>query len=40
VITLYVRWGDWVGSLVVLATLGFAVVLILNWWQARKTHVP
>ena len=46
VTTLYVRWGDWVGSLVVLATLGFSVVLILNWWQARSTaprptpHVP
>ncbi|HMJ59726.1 MAG TPA: apolipoprotein N-acyltransferase [Gemmatimonadales bacterium] len=40
VITLYVRWGDWVGSLVVLATLGFVVVLVMNWWQTRSTHAP
>ena len=36
VITLYVRWGDWVGLLVVLATLGFLGVVIANWWQTRS----
>ncbi len=40
VTTLYVRWGDWVGMLVVLAMLGFSVVLVLNWWQARSTNAP
>jgi apolipoprotein N-acyltransferase len=40
VTTLYVRWGDWVGALVVLATLGFAVVLVMNSWQARSSHSP
>ncbi len=40
VTTLYVRWGDWVGTLVVLAMLGFAVVLVLNWWQTRPSHLP
>ena len=39
VMTLYVRWGDWVGMLVVLATSGFAVVLVMNWWRSR-THAP
>jgi apolipoprotein N-acyltransferase len=28
VTTLYVRWGDWVGLLSILATLGFGVVLL------------
>src|SRR6185295_16954450 len=40
VITLYVRRGDWVGTLAVLAMSGFAVVLIINWWQSRTSHAP
>ena len=40
VTTLYVRWGDWVGTLVVLATLGFATMLIVNRWQTRSSHAP
>jgi len=40
VITLYVRLGDWVGLLCVLATLGLATVLGLNRWQARSSHSP
>ena len=40
VITLYVRWGDWIGLLCVLSTLGFAVVLVVNRWQASSTHAP
>jgi apolipoprotein N-acyltransferase len=28
VITLYVRWGDWVGVLSIFATLGFGVVVL------------
>ena len=40
VITLYVRWGDWVGWLSVLSMLGFAVVLVVNRWQSRSTHAP
>ena len=35
VITLYARWGDWVGALVVLATLGFAGVLAWQVWGRR-----
>ena len=40
VITLYVRWGDWVGWLSVMSMLGFAVVLVVNRWQSRSTHAP
>ena len=40
VLTLYVRWGDWVGMLVVLATLAFAAVLVLHWRQTRSSHAP
>lgn len=40
VTTLYVRWGDWVGLLSILGTLGFAAVLFANRWQARATHAP
>lgn len=40
VTTLYVRWGDWVGLLCVLSTLGFATALVVNRWQARSTHAP
>jgi apolipoprotein N-acyltransferase len=36
VTTLYVRWGDWVGTLVVLATLGFAAVLGADAWRSRR----
>jgi apolipoprotein N-acyltransferase len=28
VITLYVRWGDWVGVLSIVSTLGFGVVVL------------
>jgi apolipoprotein N-acyltransferase len=41
VTTVYVRLGDWVGTLVVLATLGFVVVLV---WPRRRDggaqHAP
>ena len=40
VTTLYVRWGDWVGWLCVLATLGLAAVLVLNRRQARSSPSP
>ena len=40
VTTLYVRWGDWVGLLCVLSTLGFVAVLVVNRWQARASHAP
>jgi apolipoprotein N-acyltransferase len=40
VITLYVRWGDWVGWLCVLATFGLSAVLVANRWQARTGHSP
>jgi apolipoprotein N-acyltransferase len=33
--TLYVRLGDWVGTLVVLATLGFAGALLVPWRKAE-----
>ena len=33
--TVYVRWGDWVGTLCVLATLGFAGVLLVQRWGRR-----
>jgi apolipoprotein N-acyltransferase len=36
VIPLYVRWGDWVGTLCVLATLGFAGVLAAEAWKSRR----
>ena len=40
VITLYVRWGDWVGTLVVLATLGFGVVVIQSAIHNRQSAIP
>lgn len=40
VTTLYVRLGDGVGTLVVLAALAFGVVLLVNWWQARSPRAP
>ena len=33
VVPLYTRWGDWVGTLVVLATLGFAGGLAAQGWK-------
>jgi apolipoprotein N-acyltransferase len=30
--TIYVRWGDWVGTLAVLATVGFGGVLVAQRW--------
>jgi apolipoprotein N-acyltransferase len=36
VIPLYVRLGDWVGLLCVLATLGLVGVLALDAWRARR----
>ncbi len=33
VIPLYVRWGDWVGNLVVIATLGLAGALLVQRWR-------
>ena len=36
VTTLYVRLGDWVGTLVVIATLGFAGVLVADEWRLRR----
>ncbi|MGH7699150.1 MAG: apolipoprotein N-acyltransferase [Gemmatimonadales bacterium] len=38
--TLYVRLGDWVGWLCVAATLGFAAVLLSEWWRSRSTRSP
>jgi len=35
VVTLYVRLGDWVGMLAVLATLGLAGVLAVQAWKRR-----
>lgn len=35
VVPLYVRLGDWVGALCVLATLGFAGVLVFQAWRRR-----
>ena len=35
VIPLYVRLGDWVGLLVVLATVGFAGLLAAQAWKRR-----
>ncbi len=34
--TLYVRLGDWVGTLAVLATLGFAGALAAQRWNAGR----
>jgi len=34
VMTLYVRLGDWVGMLVVIATLGFTGVLLVQRWRS------
>jgi apolipoprotein N-acyltransferase len=36
VIPLYVRWGDWVGTLVVLATLGLAGWLLAKKWTSGR----
>ena len=36
VIPLYVRLGDWVGALAVVATLGFAGVLLVDKWRSRR----
>ena len=36
VIPLYVRLGDWVGTLVVLTTLGFAGVLVVDKWRSQR----
>ena len=36
VIPLYVRLGDWVGTLCVLATLGFAGLLAVDRWKSRR----
>ena len=36
VTTLYVRLGDWVGTLVVIAALGFAGVLVADEWRSRR----
>jgi apolipoprotein N-acyltransferase len=36
VIPPYVRLGDWVGTLCVLATLGFAGVLAVDAWRSRR----
>ncbi len=36
VTTPYVRLGDWVGTLVVIATLGFAGVLAVDAWRSRR----
>ncbi len=40
VTTLYVRWGDWVGTLVVLATIGFGIVLVQSAIRNRQSAVP
>src|SRR5204863_7807418 len=37
VIPLYVRLGDWVGALCVLATLGFAGVLLADKWRSGRS---
>ena len=34
--TLYVRLGDWVGTLAVIATLGFASLLPVDRWRSRR----
>ena len=36
VIPPYVRLGDWVGTLCVLATLGFAGALAVDKWRSRR----
>jgi apolipoprotein N-acyltransferase len=36
VTTPYVRLGDWVGTLSVLATLGFAGVVVVDKWRSRR----
>lgn len=46
VLTVYTRWGDWVGRLAVLATLGLAGWLFLGWRRpghrlpTRRAHTP
>jgi len=37
VTTLYVRLGDWVGTVAVLATLGFAGVLVMQRWRSGRS---
>ncbi|PYP16500.1 MAG: apolipoprotein N-acyltransferase [Gemmatimonadetes bacterium] len=34
--TVYVRLGDWVGTLAVIATLGFAGLLLVDRWRSRR----
>ena len=38
--TLYVRFGDWVGLICVVVTLGFGVVILQQWWVARSPRLP
>jgi apolipoprotein N-acyltransferase len=40
VTTLYVRWGDWVGLLSVLGTLGFGAAVIQSAIRNRKSAIP
>ena len=40
VTTLYVRWGDWVGLLVVLTTIGFGIVIVQSAVRNRQSAVP
>ena len=37
--SLYVRLGDWVGTLAVIATLGFAGALLVAGWRSRRLRV-
>src|SRR5256886_13966152 len=39
VTTLYVRLGDWVGTLAVIATLGFAGALAVPRWRSGRVGV-
>jgi apolipoprotein N-acyltransferase len=34
--TVYVRWGDWVGTIAVLATLGFAGLVVVQRWGSGR----
>lgn len=40
VTTLYVRWGDWVGTLVVLATLAFGLLVVQSAIGNRRSAAP
>jgi len=40
VTTLYVRWGDWVGLVSVLATLAFGAVLVQSAIRNRQSTIP